>query len=507
MQYRPVMQVEIYSHFFKVLYPDSITLKLVMTFIRRFVVYKSNAKQGDMASNMTVYGLTNANLTEYRFHIGQYAEFIEYMDQNLVRPELYTIVRKDLYEPVKIEVSLRPSYTLFDYQEDVKAFILDETIDNDNNSRLVALQTGKGKTLTSLATIGDIKTRTMIVILPTYMEQWGKEITKILTVDPKEIMMVQGSSQLTSLLHMASEGTVTSKFIVVSMPTLRSYFKTFSEKGHDFKPEDICRLLGIGTVIIDETHQHLHGVYTFLAHTHVPRVIGLSATLMADDPVVRKMQHLMFPREIRYDKVALDKYIRVFAVAYNIKDFYKAKIQTTERGSSNYSHNVFERSLIRNTKLLEAYLDMLLDIVYVSYINKYMEGDRLLIFAASIAMCTTITDYVRKHLPERTVERFVDDDPYTNLTDPDIIVSTIGSAGTGKDIPKLRAVIMSNSINSSVSNIQAVGRLRKLPDRDVKFYYIYCDQVRQQLSYHKTKKELLRDRVASISESRYPYSL
>lgn len=513
MEYDPVMRIEIYSHFFKILNPNPNVTRVILMFSRRFSVCKdvgvktnNRYAKEETKSQFTVFAYRSSDNSEFRFHVGQYEEFIQYLEFNHIAAHLYTVTKVGLYEPVKIDVELNPSYELRDYQKEIVEFVSEEVAD-DNRSRLIALGTGLGKTLSSLAAIGTIKTRTLIVILPTYIDQWAKEITKILNVKPKEIMVVKGSAQMEGLIGLGQDGALKAKFIIVSLPTFRNFLKNFEYNVNDYKPEDICKILGIGTIIIDETHQHLHGVYSVMMSIHVPRVIGLSATLMSDDPIVKKVQHCMFPKEIRFDKVKLDQYIKVYAIAYRFINFYKANLRTTERGSNNYSHNAFEKSIMHNKEVLDKYLNFIAELIEKAYNKDYVKGDKLLIFASSIAMCTTITNYVKKEFPDFTVARFVEDDPYENMLNPDIRVSTILSCGTGKDIPNLRATIMTTSVSSSVSNIQAIGRLRKLPDRDVKFYYIFCEQIPKHCQYHSSKKQLFHDRVASIKELKYPYGL
>ena len=67
-------------------------------------------------------------------------------------------------------------------------------------------------------------------------------------------------------------------------------------------------------------------------------------------------------------------------------------------------------------------------------------------------------------------------DPYENIIEPDIRVTTIISGGTAIDIPNLRTLIL-NNIKSPVANLQTMGRLRDLQNRDVKFYYLYSEQI------------------------------
>jgi superfamily II DNA or RNA helicase len=133
-----------------------------------------------------------------------------------------------------------------------------------------------------------------------------------------------------------------------------------------------------------------------------------------------------------------------------------------------------------------------------------MENDKLVVFCASIDMCTEYTKHLKEEFPDLDVRRYVEDDPYENVIEADIRVTTIQSGGTAIDIPNLRVAIMSVSVDSPVSNLQALGRLRELKDRDVKFYYLYCLQIPKQVGYHRNRKLLYQPKVASINELHYP---
>lgn len=513
MEYDPVMRIEIYSHFFKILNPNPNVIRVLMNFSRRFAVckdvgVKSNNRyvKENNQPQFTVFAYRTPDNSEFRFHVGQYEEFIQYLEFNHIQPHLYKVSYVGMYEPAKIELVLNSSYELRDYQKEIIEFVSEEVVDG-NRSRLIALPVGTGKTISALAATCNIKNRVLIIILPTYIDQWAKEITKVTSVKPKEIMIVKGSAQMEGLIGLGQDKALKAKFIIISLPTFRNFLKNFHFNVNDYKSEDICKIIGVGTIIIDETHQHLHAVYMLMLNLHVPRVIGLSATLLTDDATIRKIHHCMFPKEIRFDKIKMEQYIKVYAIAYRFLNFYKANLRTSERGSNNYSHNAFEKSILLNKEVSAKYLNFIVELIEKAYNKDYVKGDKLLIFASSIAMCTAITKHVRKEFPDYTVERFVEDDPYENMLKPDIRVSTILSCGTGKDIPNLRATIMTTSVSSTVSNIQALGRLRKLPDRDVKFYYVFCEQIPKHCQYHSSKKQLFQDRVASIKELKYPYGL
>lgn len=365
-------------------------------------------------------------------------------------------------------------------------------------------------TFVSLAATSKLTKRTMIIVLPKYLPKWTADVAEILDVKPKEILTIQGGKDLKSMLWLSTEQDIGAKFIVISLTTIQNYYNDFKDHGKDieamgypYSPEEMFKHLGIGTLIFDEVHQHLYGVYRVLLHTHVPKVIALSATLISDDPFIDKMQQIMFPKEIRYNKVPINRYVRVRVYSYGVQDRKTIdKLRTTARGSNTYSHIEYEKSIMKFSPLLNNYLSIVSDILRQNYIDTKEPGDKAIVFAASIAMCNQILHRLKKDYPRLDIRRYVEDDPYENVIEADVRVSTILSAGTAVDIPNLTVAIMTNSVQSPVANLQALGRLRKLKDKEVTFCYIYNYHIKKQTEYHYKKKELFADRAVTIKEFR-----
>jgi hypothetical protein len=206
----------------------------------------------------------------------------------------------------------------------------------------------------------------------------------------------------------------------------------------------------------------------------------------------------MFPSASVYGDSMIKKYTDVYAVAYGMQEHRKKIVKTTNYGSNNYSHIAFEQSVTKRTDLLEIYYRLIDTTIQDYYMPDYQPKDKLLIFVATIQFATQLTAYLKKKYPDKLVNRYCDDDPYENLMTGEIIVSTVLSSGTAVDIPHLRVVIQTVCISSPVSNIQSLGRLRKLKDRDVKFVYLYCENIGKHKDYHMKRVELFKDRVANI---------
>lgn len=459
-----------------------------------------------------MFGSKTKNNSEFRFHVGLLNDFIDHMDKSYISRDLYTVRRIPLYDPVKIKANLKPGWVLKNFQETGKRHIMNHEI--PGYSRLISFATGAGKTVTSLATIAAIKNRLAIIILPTYVDKWCSDLMNILDLKVKDIMTVQGGDQLKGVISLADDNALSSSVLIISMVTLQNYYKLYEadpdaveEMGYMCQPEDLFKKLGVGTVLVDETHQHVNSVHRTMMFTHVPLWIALSATLLTLDPVVQKIHEAMYPKEARFEGEKMEKYIRLYPVEYRFKDIDQSQIRTTEFGSTNYSHNAFERSLLKTRFIKTAYYRMIEHLIKLGYLQDKQPGDKLIIFAASIAMCTDLVAHLKSVYTSLDIRRYVEDDPYENVIDADIRVSTVQSSGTAVDIPNLTCAIQTVCIASQVSNLQSLGRLRKLKDREVRFYYTYCAQIPKHLDYHLKRIELFRDRVATIKDSPYPYPL
>jgi superfamily II DNA or RNA helicase len=404
------------------------------------------------------------------------------------------------YDVAAEDIALRDGWELRDYQEPIVDFI----IQSPARAKLVPIQTGRGKGICSLAAIARLKHRVGVVILPTFIEKWVEEIAQTVTVKTKDIMVVQGQKNLRALIELAKEDAVTNPFVIFSSRTLQEFIVQYEQTPEavrdisGIEPIELFPLLKIGTLLIDESHMHFHALYKILLYTNVKNQIGLTATMLSDDQIVKNIQSIVYPEEARYSGLAHDQYIDVYPIQYTIGHGSVKHIRTTEYNSNNYSHQAVEKSIMRNKLLRDKYFLLIKELIDDYYIEGRSQKDRLAIFVASVNMATSLTQYLTAMYPEYSVKRYCEDDPFENVTDPDMRVTTVISAGTGIDIKDLRVVIQTVSISSTVSNIQTLGRLRKLPDRDTKFLYLFSHQIKKQVAYHYKRKEIFETKARRI---------
>lgn len=444
---------------------------------------------------------------EIRFHIGQWEAWKGYLADIGVPEVCYSEITYGFIKPAPLNAVLKEGWTAHDYQIPIVEYLQSLT---PAPRKLVEIQPGKGKTFCASAAMALFGHRIIAFLKPKYLEKWVADLKAILDIDPEDIEVIQGSTSLMELIRKAREGELTCKAIIVSNRTFQNFITAYEEKGdkvldlgYDCLPNEFIQLLECGVKLVDEVHEDFHLNFKIDLYTHVEWSISLSATLISNDAFISKMHEIAYPKRFRYSGLAYDKYVDSYALLYNIVN--PDRIRSTEMGSNNYSHMAYEKNFFRNERLLKAYLDLINYRFEVQFLTRYEGDQRCLIYAASIQMCTLITEYLKKTHPDLDVRRYVEDDPYINLMQAQVCVSTIGSAGTGHDIPKLITVLLTVAIASKASNIQGFGRLRNLPDVDKVFEYFTCKDVDKHMEYYNNKEMLLAGMAKSITILELPY--
>lgn len=446
-----------------------------------------------------VYGAASKDRFEYRFHINTLDKFKAHLNFHNVTGNQIAWCETVCTDGVDVELVVKPNWTPRDGQQRFINYLNS----SEPVNKLIALQTGKGKGFVSMTSLAHWKKRTLIIVKPMYIEKWVKELKQILFIDDADILTVRGSAELMTLLELGKNNLITEKVIIISNKTMQNWIKSYEEFRHDSLdlgyacyPDELCTILGIGVRLIDEIHQDFHLTFKIDMYTNVKTSIGLSATLLSDDVFVSAMQEVMFPIKYRIQTDALDKYIDSFAVTYMLSnpDF----IKTTEFGASTYSHMAFEKSILRNKGFTKNYFEIIKYVMDIGFNRVNRNKKKLAVFASSIDMCTQLTAHFKQVYKHLDVRRYVEDDPYENLLDADIRFTTILSAGTAHDIADLTNVLLTIAVSSSQSNIQTLGRLRKLPDSDVQFHYLVCMDIPKHVDYHEKKIEMLFHRAKSF---------
>lgn len=458
---------------------------------------------------IAVFGAATKDREEFRFHINQFKEFLDFFDRNFINEKLIEFIRKDIPKSDNINVKIRPEWILRDDQLPVLEYLLDNT----TRSKLVGLQTGKGKSLISMKAVSEIGKKTAIIVRPMFIYKWVGDVQKYLDIATERIMVVQGSKDLMALLQLAENNQLDDiDIFIISNKTLQMWIKLYEHKrkhildlGYACLPEDLFEQLKVGIRLIDEVHLDFHLNFKLDLYTNVEKSISLSATLVNKDAFMEKVYEIAYPASERFKTPLLDRYIDAKAVIYYLAD--DRKVRASEYGSTNYSHSAFEESVMRDRDFLDNYLKLIKYVSDIGYIKDYVKGQRMIVFCYKKEFCAIVTNYLKRVYPHLDVRRYVAEDPDENMYEPDIRVTTLGSGSTAHDIANLKTAIMTVSVDSVQSNIQALGRLRRLDGVIPKFFYLACAQIPKQMQYHDSKRQLLRERALTFNIIEPPFNI
>lgn len=494
------MKIDIYTHFFLVKVNPGVELELTLRFANRFVLYGYNDKERKNGYNFFHCDLkTNV----FRFILGQFELFKRFI---LEHAGLENNLEINKYEPPDydiVKMKLKSTYTLRDYQERAKNFITNNNPDLPR-TRFIGIRTGFGKGIISMAALSVVPKRMIIYVLARYTKKWADELVQKTNIKPLEILIIKGSSSLLSLYENDNIEFKNIKVFIISVETKSVFIKEYQDNPsyieNNLTPTDIYSKLNIGSVIIDETHQHLHSVFSIILYMHVDLLLTMSATLISRNQDILKMQRLMYPEKIRYNELIDIKYVRFAGFSYNLDPNRKMTLKWNLRFRTEYNQGAFEQSIIKDKRVLFSYLKFIYRLCELAYLKEFMSGDKLLVYAYRTEMCKIIKEYLKVKMPDKRINTFIMGDKEEVLYNSDVIVSTIGSCGTNWDIKGLRAIVMTDNRDSPVDNEQAAGRLRFSEDRDMKFFFMYCNQIPQHVKYAKNKYELFSKYALSIGD-------
>ena len=440
---------------------------------------------------------------EYRFHINTLKDFMLTLGNNGIRKDDLIIIRNGLFKPAELNLSINKEYVLRVHQDGYQAALLQP---DAPTFQLVDLIMGGGKSLIAMSTAIELNMRTMIMVLPKFIQKWKNDVLNLTDVKEEEIAIIQGSGKLNKIVSEFQSGTAKYKFIIISIRTIHNYIKAYEnctdsdEFTYLTKPETLLEIMKVGIVINDETHLEFHSVFRSVLYFDTYKFIGLSATLEDTDRNQRRMYDIMFPSNARISGLLEHKpYVYVYGIRYELSDTKYVNY----RRPQGYSHNLYEQSILHSNVFLRDYIKMINHYVKIGFIDRKEKGDKCVIFVASVRLATLLTNKLRAQYSYLDVRRYTEDDPYKNIIEADLTVTTVLSAGVALDIPNLITLISTISVRSIKSVKQLYGRLRDIKGKEVRYYTLFSKSIPNQVSCYDSNKEQLYPLAYSWSLQEY----
>lgn len=497
---RAEVQLEVASHFVRATNFNVRTKMVLLEFCKGLAQYGlvRNPRGKFVKAMIRVFVGVTRDRTVFHFHRNELQKLLEFLKYNGIPESRISMAYLPINLGVDIELVSIDSRTPRPDQVPLIDYMVANGV-----IKIATIDPGRGKTFVALTAIARLKKRTFICIKAMYIEKWIGDIEGSYAIKKGDIMVIRGGASLKLLTQLALAGELTAKFIICSNMTYYNYLKdyeTFKDSiidlGYACLPHQFYELLGVGIRLIDEVHQDIHLNYRQDLYTNVGKSISLSGTLTGDDEFVNGRTVIMFPKEDRIDNGERVIYTTAIGLEYRLNQ--PTKLRWLNKARKSYSHITYEQSILQNKVALENYKEMVSSIVVSTYRKERVEGQKILIYADFVDMCTALTARLKKHNPELKVCRYVAEDDFDEMMEADIIVSTLKSLGTAQDIPGLLMILMTSALGSTQGNLQAIGRLRELhkwPGTTPKFYYLVCSDIEKHMEYHYKKKEVFSGRV------------
>lgn len=396
----------------------------------------------------------------------------------------------------EVEIPLDPAYGPKDAAQ---AAAIDYLVDGDDGPmRGLAIQTGQGKTFSAITTIARRGRRGMICV-GGMTDQWVAEIKKFTLLWDEDIYVLQGQPSVDKLFKNIDQ-SISPKIIVASIDTLRGYARD-KESYSSYPPfDEFCDYLQIGVRVIDEAHLDFFTNMMIDLRLNVALTIPLTATFGRENRDAKRIFDAHYPPSVRFGEGTFKKYVSTYAYRYQsgVNDVPTRAWKTPQ----GYSHAKYEDWLLTHQqKLLYVYTNVYRPIIEGHYLNIKQPGQRLLILCATVAMCNWFETKLRLEYPDLTTNIYIGETDDEILSTSDIIVSTPGSCGTGRDVKQLRSLLATISIGGDNLNKQVFGRLRELPNGDTPvMVYSYHTGIGPQIRHHEKRKAIYMERSKTYTE-------
>ena len=366
-------------------------------------------------------------------------------------------------DPRLIDLTLRPGVSPRPHQvKPIEYFTSQEY----QPRRGFELQTGKGKTFISIASIVKMGYSSLI-ICSGLTEQWIDKLHEY--VEDVDVYLIQSRKSLDKLF----ESQVIPQVFVGSLATLRLWAMQLRE--YNNLPMTYAQFLdnyGIGIKVVDECHLNIEAVCILDLFSNVRHNWYISATFHRKTPHLDTIFDTVYPPSIRLTGMIYDKYTELHYVYYY--SGVNPRKTVTNRG---YNHPRFEGQLL---KFITKYNHLVRVIVAKQleyrFVNIRRPDQRALIFVSTVIIAEKVRESLTELFPSLRVVTFLGNDEDTKCLTGDVIISVPRKAGTGKDIPGLLTVINTVSMGTAEGIEQMFGRLRKFSNGDTPHFVQLVDK-------------------------------
>ncbi len=309
-------------------------------------------------------------------------------------------------------------------------------------------------------------------------QQWIKTYNTMFDYRGKQLMNIAGSNIIEGIMNDNIDIENTDVFFV-NHQTLRSYIT--STNGYQF--HNFMKKLKVGIKVYDESHMEFGNILLIDFFSNTNRTWYLTATFDRSD----KTESVCFKRAFQsveaYGDMESAEVVRKHVIFHKVG--FNSRISPQQRakllGFPGFNANKYGMYSIfedKNDTLYKVILEILKK-------TENVEG-KTLIFVPLIDCVDEVVKKLKVDYPQKTCAAYhskIPKDEKEIAEKKDIIVSTIKSCGTGRDIKGLRVVICAEPVVSKVVIEQTIGRLREYAKDKDTYYFDLVDYSIPQINY------------------------
>ena len=360
-------------------------------------------------------------------------------------------------------------YSIYDPRNKIQKESI-EFLEGPEHQLALNLKTGLGKTFCVAYASTELRIKTLIITPNEGLkQQWMKTYHNMFEYRSDQLMNISGSAIIEGIM---ADMYRPADVYFVNHQTLHSYLAATN----GYQLHKFFKKLKVGIKVYDESHMDFGNILLMDFFSNTERTWYLTATFDRSDKTESVCFKRAFQSVISYGEYESAEVVRKH-VLYHVVNM-NSRISNRQRaklmGYPGFTSNKYgEYAIFKdpNQTLYNAILAVLDK-------TKDLEG-KTLIFVPKIDCVNEVVKRLKRDVPNKSVAAYHSQIPKDEKEDAekkDIIVSTIKSLGTGKDIKGLRVVICGEPVASKVVAEQVIGRLRPYaPDKDT-YYWDLVDR-------------------------------
>lgn len=404
----------------------------------------------------------------------------------------------------KIEVGMHDKYDKLDNmrlkylprddeQKEALKFMVGELQykSNKGNSQLsVNLNTGKGKTYCSIATVSYLKLRSAIITSSiSWLEQWRDCILQYTDTKPREIYMMTGTA---SVLRLLKKDISQYKFILMSHGTIKSYGNKY---GWD-KVTELFKYTKIGIKFYDEAHLEFDNICKIDFHTNTYKTFYVTATPSRSDKDENRIYQLYFKNVPAIDLFNEDNDPHTKYIAIRYGSAPTAQEISDCKNLYGLDRNKYTNYVVKKDnfyKMLRIIIDMGIKL-----------NGKILLFIGTNNAIEIVKNWMVANYPELANDIGIFTSTVTKdkekQLDKKFILSTTKSCGAAVDIKGLKmTVVLAEPFKSEIIARQTLGRTR---DNNTIYIEIVDDDFYYVKKYYYEKKPIFSKYALSCTETK-----